>query len=129
MNDTLYQEELLEHYKYPKYRKKITRPDFSEGGHNPSCGDRLAMEGIIENNILIDIGFSGSGCVISQATASMLTEDCIGKSVHDILALSNQDIEQLIKIPLGPTRLKCALLSLQVLQQGIKSLKIIEGQL
>ena len=119
MNTGLYQEELLEHYKYPKHRKKINNPTFTAGDYNPSCGDKISMEGIVENRILTAIGFSGSGCVISQAAASMLTEDCIGKTVDDILTLNSSYIESLIKIPLGPTRLKCALLCLQVLQQGV----------
>ena len=63
--------------------------------------------------------FSGSGCVISQATASMLTEHCIGKNVEEVLALTKDDILKLIGIELGPVRLKCALLALQALQQGI----------
>lgn len=121
MDEKIYQEELLEHFKYPKYRKKITNPHFSAGHYNPSCGDKISIEGILENNRVIDLGFQGSGCVISQATASMLTELCIGKTVDDILKLNKDSVTELIGIPLGPTRLKCALLSLEVLQEGLTS--------
>ena len=79
-----YQEELLEHYKYPHNKKDISNPDFSAGEDNPSCGDQIFIAGIINNNKVSDIGFSGKGCVISQATTSMLTELCLNKNISDI---------------------------------------------
>ena len=117
----MYQELLVEHFKYPQNKKILTNPTFSVGDYNPSCGDRLSMQGLIENNVIIDLGFDGSGCVISQAAASMLTELVIGKTVDQARTLTQQDITSMIGIPLGPTRLKCALLCLQVLQQGLLS--------
>lgn len=120
MDDKIYQEELMDHYKNPANRKKLQDPDFAAGDHNPSCGDKVYMEGkISQNGTLADVGFSGTGCVISQATASMLTEICKGTSTDFIMALTKDDIIKLIGLQLGPNRLKCALLSLQVLQQGI----------
>lgn len=120
MSNTLYQELLVEHFKYPQNKKTISDPDFSVHEHNPSCGDRISMEGKVVNGVLTDIGFGGSGCVISQASASMLTEDCLGKSVAAILSLTSEHMTALVRIPLGPTRLKCALISLQALQQGLR---------
>ncbi len=119
MNDKLYQEELLEHYKYPKHRKKLATHDFKAGDYNPSCGDRIAIEGTVNDNVITDLGFEGSGCVISQAATSMLTEMCVGNTIEAVMALTKDDISTLIGIPLGPTRLKCALLCLQVLQEGL----------
>jgi len=119
MSDKLYQEELLEHYKYPKHRTTIPNPDFTGGDYNPSCGDRVAIQGTVHDGVVTAIGFSGSGCVISQAAASMVTEACLGKTVADIQKMTSDDIKTMIKIPLGPTRLKCALLSLYVLQQAL----------
>lgn len=120
----MYQEELMDHAKYPRNKKAIVNPDFSTEELNPSCGDKIHMEGTItHNNIINNIGFDGSGCVISQATASMLTEQCTGKSIDDILALNKDFVLELIKIPLGPNRLKCALLPLNVLQSGLRSYK------
>lgn len=128
MDDKMYQDALIEYYKYPKHRKKLSCPDFAVQDYNPSCGDRITIEGAVNNNqTLSDLGFSGSGCVISQATASMLTEYCMSKSVDEILALSHSDITAMLGIPIGPTRLKCALLSLQALQQGILSYKSKKG--
>lgn len=113
-------EELLEHYKYPQNRNRLTSPTHSAESYNPSCGDRITMDIIVENDTAQQIGFVGSGCVISQATASMLTEHCMGKTVSEILTLTKDDILTMIQIELGPTRLKCALISLEVLHKGLK---------
>ena len=112
-------EHLVEHFKYPQNRKRIAEPTFTAESYNPSCGDRIVIDGVITNDTLTNIGFNGSGCVISQATASMLTEHCLGKPITDILSLSKNDILGMVNIELGPTRLKCALISLEVLQKGI----------
>ena len=119
MSNTLYHELLVEHFKYPLNKKTVANPTFSVDDHNPSCGDRIHLEGVVTDGILTDLGFNGTGCVISQATASMLTELCIGKTVTDIQAITPDDIKALVGIELGPTRLKCALLSLQALQHGL----------
>jgi len=116
----MYQEELMDHFKYPRNRKKITKPDFSAGELNPSCGDQISIEGTIIDQKIADLGFNGKGCVISQAAASMLTEIAIDKSINEALLLSKDDITKLIGIELGPTRLRCALLCLHVLHQGLK---------
>lgn len=118
-----YQEELLEHYKYPQNKKSISNPDFSAGEENPSCGDQIYIEGKVENNILSDIGFSGKGCVISQATASMLTEYCLEKNINELLTITQEDLLKLVGITLGPVRMKCATLSLEVLHKGLSLLE------
>jgi nitrogen fixation NifU-like protein len=119
MNEKLYQEELLEHFKHPHNKKTIQNSSFAAGKDNPSCGDRIFIEGIIQQDVVTEIGFSGNGCVISQAATSMLTDYCTGKTVDEILALTKKDMLSLVGIQLGPNRLKCALLGLQVLQDGI----------
>jgi nitrogen fixation NifU-like protein len=119
--ETLYTEELLDHFKFPKNKKKIDAPDFSSGSLNTFCGDYVYISGKIKNNKIINIYFDGKGCVISQATASILTQLALGKSTKEILVLTKEDILACIKINLGPNRLKCALLSLYVLQDGIKN--------
>ncbi len=125
MSDNLYQEELMDHFRHPRNKKKIEHPDFKSGHYNPSCGDRVSIEGKIDKRSgrIVELGFDGSGCVISQATASMLTEMCIGKTVEQVLAITKDDIINLIRIELGPTRLRCALLCLQALQDGLKEYK------
>ncbi len=127
-NKNLYKEELMEHFKNPTNKKKIENPDFSSGKHNPSCGDSLEIEGKVEKDKqgvlrIKDLGFQGSGCVISLATASMFTEHCIGKTVDEVLKMTKDDITNLLGIELGPIRIKCALLSLTVLQNALSELK------
>ncbi len=123
MNRKIYEEELLDHYKYPQNTRPIDNPDFSVELTNPACGDKIYIEGCVENNKLTGVCFKGSGCVISQATASMLTEVCKNKTLDGIEQLSHKDITALIGVELGPVRLKCALLCLQALQKGIAQYK------
>ncbi|MFH0898896.1 MAG: iron-sulfur cluster assembly scaffold protein [bacterium] len=118
-----YQEILLDHYKNPRNKGTIQSPDFSSGLENPSCGDTIVIQGTVEHDVVTKLSFSGSGCVISQAAASMLTELCTGKTVDDILALTKDDIIKLLGIQLGPVRLKCAVLALQALHKGILEFK------
>ena len=119
MSSKNYQEELLEHFKYPCNKKCVENPDFKAGQDNPSCGDKVYIEGKIKDGRIIEIGFDGSGCVISQAATSMLTEFCKNKTIEEVLALTKDDILSLVKIELGPNRLKCAILCLQVLQEAL----------
>lgn len=123
MATDLFQEALLDHYKNPRNNGTLESPDFSCGEANPSCGDSILMQGHIEDDTLTDIRFTGQGCVLNQATASMLTEEVIGKSLDEILALNTAYIENLVGSKLGPNRLRCALLPLQALQNGIKTYK------
>ena len=129
MSNKLYQEELMDHFKYPRNRKKLKNPDFKSGQFNPSCGDKIYIEGQIEidsktgNQIILNLGFEGSGCVISQAAASMLTEKCKGQNIDKVLKITKDDIIKMIGLQLGPVRLKCALLCLQALHQGLLEFK------
>lgn len=117
----LYQEILMDHYKHPRNYGSLDLYDFSSGQMNPSCGDSIIMQGIVENNFIKELRFTGKGCVISQATASLLTQACKGKSIDEILQLDAEYITQLIGIQLGLLRLKCAMLPLHALQKGIRS--------
>ena len=115
----LYQEELLDHYRHPRHKGRLMHPDFTSGQHNPSCGDSVCFEGKFSNGFLVEVGFDGVGCVISQAAASLLAELVKDKSIEQITVLTSQDMLTLIGMDLGPTRLKCALLSLYALQEGV----------
>jgi nitrogen fixation protein NifU and related proteins len=122
-NIQLYQAELLEHYQHPKNYGVISCPDITTGNINPSCGDAVSFTIKVTNFIINDIQFQGKGCVISMATASLFTEFVKHKSMDYILKLTAQDMLNIIKIPLGPTRIRCALLSLEALQSGIQNYK------
>lgn len=115
----LYQQELMDHYRNPRNRGTLQAPHFISDEHNPSCGDSVGFQGKVECGIVSELFFQGKGCVISQGLASMLTQECKGKLVSAIADLNKDYMLMLLGIPLGPTRLKCALLPLQALQQGI----------
>ena len=123
MSNNIYQEKLMDHYKNPRNKKKIESPDFSTDRQNPSCGDSILIEGKIVNGKIEELGFDGSGCVVSQAAASILLQSCLGKTVDEVLKLDKDDILKLLGIPLGPNRIKCALLSLEALKASLKNIK------
>ncbi|BDC34822.1 iron-sulfur cluster scaffold-like protein [Candidatus Dependentiae bacterium Noda2021] len=117
----LYHQALIDHYKNTSYKKLLPQADFSSAHYNPSCGDRVSFQGRVQDNNLVDLAFGGSGCVISQATASMLCEHFTGKDLADPLSFTSEQLQELIGITLGPHRLRCALIALQALQEGIVS--------
>lgn len=116
----IYAKELLDHYKKPRNYGKLESSDIKSEEYNPSCGDKVQIFINLENNIIKEISFVGEGCVISLATASILTDFVKNKLVEDVLNLNADDIKNLIKVELGPTRLKCALLPLYAIQNGLK---------
>lgn len=124
----IYQEELLDHYENPSNYGTLPNPDISHEEDNPLCGDRIRIDLIIENDIIKDVRFSGHGCTISLATASMLTEEIAGKPLAEVKQLSRDDILDMIGIPLGPVRLKCALLPLKVLKAGAYGITAWPGE-
>jgi nitrogen fixation protein NifU and related proteins len=115
----LYQEKLLDHYKHPRHHGSLEHPTFSVEEYNPSCGDRVIVQGIIDNDILQQARFTGTGCVISQAATSILLDTVVGQPIDVISNLTHNDILKLIGIALGPTRIRCALLGLEALIKGI----------
>ncbi|MFQ5594310.1 MAG: Fe-S cluster assembly sulfur transfer protein SufU [Anaerolineae bacterium] len=115
----LYREHILDHYQNPRNHGEIEVPDISQEEYNPLCGDRLVLQLKIEDDHVADVKFHGEGCAISQASASMLTELVEGKSVDELKDLSKEDILDMLGIPIGPVRLKCALLSLKALKAGV----------
>lgn len=112
---------LLEHYHHPRNAGTIAAPDFSSSEYNHSCGDQVQIQGQMQNFVITRLAFIGSGCLLSQAVASMLTEACVGKTAQQILALNKDFVLGLVGSSLGPTRLRCALLPLYALQQGLQS--------
>jgi nitrogen fixation NifU-like protein len=121
--DDMYREVILDHYKSPRNRGQLEPADISYEDDNPLCGDRIRIDiRLDENKRVKEVAFSGQGCAISQASASMLTEEILGKSVDDLKQISKEDILELLGIELGPVRLKCALLSLKVLKAGVYGL-------
>jgi len=116
----IYRELILDHYKHPRNFGHLDTFDVESEENNITCGDKIRMEvKLKEKNIIDVIRFSGEGCAISQASASMLTEEVTGKSVEDVMQLKTQDILDMLGTELTPTRVKCAVLSLEVLQKAV----------
>lgn len=121
--DDLYREIIIERYKKPQFRGELDPHDFTFEDENPLCGDHLRIDvRVDQDNRVTEAAFSGYGCAISQASADLLLESIIGKTLDEIKALTKQDVLDLLGIDLGPVRLKCALLSLKVLKAGIYGL-------
>jgi len=116
----VYEQALIDHFRNPRNKGILARPDFSTQEYIPSCGDRIGMQGTIALGRLTEIKFTGTGCVISQAAASLLTEYAQGKSLEELLSLDKNALLSMLGMQLGPTRMRCALLSLHALQEGIK---------
>jgi nitrogen fixation NifU-like protein len=117
--DDLYRELILDHYQHPHNHGEIPEADISYEDSNPLCGDKIRIDIKLKNNVVEDVKFNGKGCAISQASASMLTDELLGKSLDEIKAMDKQFILDMLGIPLGPTRVKCALLPLKVIKAGV----------
>ncbi|MGZ4173567.1 MAG: iron-sulfur cluster assembly scaffold protein [Solirubrobacteraceae bacterium] len=119
--DELYREYILEHYKHPQNWSpplpELERPDLEFHDLNPLCGDELTVQLAVDDEGRIeDIRFSGHGCAISQAAASMTSAEVKGMPVEDLLRLDRSFVLDLLGIDISATRMKCALLSLKVLK-------------
>lgn len=117
--DDLYRELILDHYQHPHNHGEIPGADISYEDSNPLCGDKIRIDIKLKGNIVDAVKFNGKGCAISQASASMLTDELIGKSLDEIKKIDKDFVIRLLGIPLGPTRIKCALLPLKVIKAGV----------
>ena len=120
MSEDIYREIILDHYRNPRNKGRISDADVSFHDSNPLCGDEIDIHLKVEDNIVKDIKFEGRGCAISQASASMLTEMVMNKPLTSVKELGKDDIlENIGLVNLGPARIKCALLSLKVLKMSM----------
>ncbi|MGA7367715.1 MAG: SUF system NifU family Fe-S cluster assembly protein [Nitrososphaeraceae archaeon] len=120
MSEDIYREIILDHYRNPRNKGRISDADVSFHDSNPLCGDEIDIHLRVEDNIVKDIKFEGRGCAISQASASMLTEMVMNKPLTSVKELGKDDVlENIGLVNLGPARIKCALLSLKVLKMSM----------
>lgn len=120
--DTLYRDIILEHWQHPQNYGVIKNPDIDIEENNPYCGDKIRLTIKLEKNKVKGVAFTGEGCAISKASASLFTEEIKSKSLTELKAIKPQFVLDLLGVPLSPTRAKCALLIHQVLQKGLGSL-------
>lgn len=121
----LYAENILDHYRNPHNKGKLENATVSFADSNPLCGDKIEIGvRINDKGIIEDIGFTGEGCAISQASTSMLTDEVIGKSVDAVNGITNEKIYELLGVPLTTNRVKCALLSLVALKKALALTKL-----
>ena len=124
IEDPLYRESLLEIYRNPTNRGEIAKPDLEAKLVNPLCGDEVRIQIELANGKIIKRAvFSGNGCAISQASASLLAESIHGKKLSDVNKLRGNDILKLIGINPSPSRIGCSLLSLEVLMEALGKVK------
>ncbi|MBC8253683.1 MAG: SUF system NifU family Fe-S cluster assembly protein [Ardenticatenia bacterium] len=118
--DDFYRENVLDHYRHPHNKGELAQPTHTHQDDNPLCGDVIRIDlHANENDVIDQVRFSGEGCAISLASASMLTEMLEGRTLEEAKQLSKEDLLAALGIELGPARRKCALLSLKVLKGAV----------
>jgi len=119
VTDSLYREAILDHYRNPRNRGTLDPSDFTYEDVNPLCGDEIRIDVRTDGERVTDVRFSGRGCAISQAAASMLMEMVEGQPLDEVKAISREDLLEELGVPISPARMKCAMLGLKVLKAGI----------
>ena len=122
----IYRELILDHYKNPRNFGHLKNPDAKIEEGNVTCGDRIVMEIKVDRktHLITDIRFSGEGCAISQASASMLTEKVKNIKMNEVLNLKTKDMLTMLGTTLTPSRIKCAMLPLEVLHKAINEVDL-----
>jgi nitrogen fixation protein NifU and related proteins len=119
--DNLYRDFILEHYRSPHNRGVLEPHDLHFADSNPTCGDELSMTIRLDESRqrVADVAHDGRGCAISQASASILSDELRGMSLDELRAIDPREVVENLGVPIGPARLKCALLSYKVLQGAV----------
>lgn len=112
----LYRERILDHYGHPRNEGVLEDADMSCERENPLCGDVVRLDIKVEDGKVSEAMFSGQGCVISMASASMFTEEIRGKTIEELKEMDEEDVLGMLRVDLGPSRFQCGVLPLRVLQ-------------
>ncbi len=120
MDEELYKENILEHYRHPHNKRFMENPTHSGRGKNSTCGDDIQLFLKEESGVVVDISFTGSGCALSQAGASLLTDHLKGKKLNEVKMITPGTIYTLLGVNVSPGRSACALLSYEALEQMFK---------
>jgi len=123
----LYAENILEHYRNPRHKNDVDcSVEHEEANH--ACGDIIKIQLQLEDGKIAAIGWSGTGCAISQAGMSILSEELENISVEDAKKLDKESIYELLGVPIGPRRFKCALICLHTLKNALRKAESLESQ-
>jgi len=116
----MYRQQILDHYKSPRNYGEIEDPTFTHVGENPMCGDTIEMDVVLseDEETIERVAFRGDGCAISQASASMLSEQLHGMAVDDLAEMDRDDVVDMLGVDISPMRVKCAVLAEKVAQDG-----------
>ncbi|OVE83582.1 iron-sulfur cluster assembly scaffold protein [Natronolimnobius baerhuensis] len=132
LGSDMYRQQILDHYKNPRNYGQLEEPTFTHIGENPMCGDEIRMDVTLadeddgETQTIERVAFSGDGCAISQASASMLSTKLQGKTLEELLEMDRDDIIDMLGVDISPMRVKCAVLAEKVAQDGAE---IYQGEL
>ena len=119
MDESIYREQIIDLYEHPLNHGHLETADWSYEEDNPLCGDVIRIEvRLDENQCVAEVAWSGDGYAISQAAASLLTEEIKGKTLAEVRAFDKDTLLELVGVKLSMARVKCALLSLKVLKAG-----------
>ena len=117
----MYRQQILDHYRNPRNYGEIEDPTFSHVGENTSCGDEIEVFVALDDERRVEaVTFTGDGCAISQAAASLLSEEVRGMGVEELYDLDREDVLELLGVEVTPMRIKCAVLAEKVIQDGAK---------
>jgi nitrogen fixation NifU-like protein len=119
VTDSIYREAILDHYRNPRNKGTLDPADYTYEDVNPLCGDEIRMDVRTDGDRVTEVRFSGRGCAISQAAASILTEMVAGQPLDEVKAISREDLLDELGVPISPARMKCAMLGLKVLKAGL----------
>jgi nitrogen fixation NifU-like protein len=116
----MYRQQILDHYKNPRNYGEIEDATFTHVGENPMCGDTIEMDVVLDDDedTIEAVAFRGDGCAISQASASMLSEQLQGMSIETLQGMDRDDIVDMLGVDISPMRIKCAVLAEKVAQDG-----------
>jgi nitrogen fixation NifU-like protein len=127
LGSDMYRQQILDHYRNPRNYGELEDPSFTHVGENTSCGDEITVDVKLDeaDDVVEDVAFRGEGCAISQAAASLLTDEVRGLTLEELYALDRDDVLELLGVEVTPMRIKCAVLTEKVLQDGAK---LYEGE-